>query len=67
MRVSGDEMAPRLKPRDLVFVDTSVTRLAGNGIYALQSGDSLLIRRMEQRLGHGVVLKCDNKAYQDTE
>ncbi len=67
MRVPGDEMAPKLKAGDLIFVDTTVTRLAGNGIYALRCGDALLIRRMEQRVGKGVVLKCDNKAYQDIE
>lgn len=67
MRVPGDEMAPRLKAGDLVFVDTAVTRLAGNGIYALTCDDSVLIRRVEQRTDKGIVLKCDNKAYRDHE
>ena len=67
MRVPGDEMAPRLRPGDLVFVDTTVTHLIGNGIYALRCNDRLIIRRVEQRLGKGIVLKCDNKAYADHE
>lgn len=67
MRVPGDEMAPRLKAGDLVFVDTTVTCLAGNGIYAFTCNDDLLIRRVEQRIDKGIVLKCDNKAYQDDE
>lgn len=67
MRVPGDEMAPRLKSGDLVFVDTTVTRLTGNGIYALSCNDNLIIRRVEQRLGKGIVLKCDNRAYADHE
>jgi len=67
MRVLGDEMTPRLKAGDLVFVDTTVTRLAGNGIYALTCDGNLLIRRVEHRIDQSVVLKCDNKAYQDHE
>ena len=67
MRVPGDEMAPRLKFGDLVFVDTTVTRLLGNGIYALSCNDALIIRRVEMRLGKGAILKCDNKAYADDE
>lgn len=67
MRVPGDEMAPRLKAGDWVFVDTTVTRLSGNGIYALTCDGRLLIRRVEQRIDTGMVLKCDNRAYREQE
>lgn len=67
MRVPGDEMAPHLLEGDLIFVDTGVDRLAGNGVYALECGGKLIIRRVEQRLGNGFVLKCDNQAYSDHE
>ncbi|MCU7370022.1 S24 family peptidase [Paucibacter sp. O1-1] len=67
MRVPGDEMAPRLKAGDLVFVDTTVTCLSGNGVYALTCDDGVLIRRVEHRLGRRAILKCDNKAYGDCE
>lgn len=67
IRVPGDEMAPRFREGDLVFVDTAVGQFAGNGIYALECGGKLIIRRVEQRIGDGMVLKCDNKAYRDHE
>ena len=67
MQVPGDEMAPHLKAGDLVFVDSAVTQLAGNGIYAFNCNGSLYIRRVERRMDRSIVLKCDNKAYQDYE
>ena len=67
MRVPGDEMAPYLLEGDLVFVDTSTDRLGGNGVYALECGGKLIIRRVEQKLGDGFFLKCNNQAYSDQE
>ena len=67
MQVPGDEMAPHLKAGDLVFVDSAVTQLTGNGIYAFSCNGSLFIRRVERRIDRSIVLKCDNKAYQDSE
>lgn len=67
MRVPGDEMAPQLREGDLVFVDTGIDHLAGNGLYALEYDGKLLIRRIEQRLGGRLVLKCTNRTYQDWE
>lgn len=65
MRVPGDEMATLLREGDLVLVDTSIDRLAGNGIYVLQCGDQVLFRRIEQRPPDRLVLLCDNRAYRD--
>lgn len=67
MRVPGDEMVPQLHEGDLVFVDTGIDHLAGNGLYALEYDGKLLIRRIEQRLGGRLVLKCTNRNYQDWE
>lgn len=67
VRVPGDEMAPQLHEGDLVFIDTGIDHMAGNGIYALECGGKLLIRRIELRLGDGFILKCDNQAYRDWE
>jgi hypothetical protein len=67
LRVLGDEMAPYLLEGDLIFVDSTANHLTGNGVYALECGGKLIIRRVEQRLGDGFVLKCDNHAYSDSE
>ncbi len=65
VRMMGDEMAPRILDGDLMFVDRSADRIAGNGIYALQIDGRLTVRRVESRLGTGLVFKCENPAYED--
>jgi hypothetical protein len=67
LNVAGDEMAPQLGEGDLVFVDTEHPGLHGNGIYVVEYEGRRLIRRIEQRLGDRIVLRCDNPAYRDCE
>lgn len=67
VHVAGDEMAPLLCEGDLAFVDTDHLGLNGNGIYAVEYEGHRLIRRIEQRLGDRIVLRCDNPAYRDCE
>ena len=67
IRVLGDEMAPRLRTGDIVFVNTAITRIEGNGIYAFTRDNEVLIRRVDQRIDKSIVLQCDNKAYRDHE
>lgn len=66
VRVPGDEMAPRLHEGDLVFVDRDGS-FTGNGLYAFEFRGAVIIRRVEHRLGQGWLLKCDNRAYADSE
>ena len=65
VRMAGDEMAPLICDGDLMFVDRSAARLAGNGIYALEVDGRLVVRRIESRLGTGLVVKCENPGYQE--
>jgi hypothetical protein len=67
MCVRGDEMAPLLCDGDLVFVGDGAESPTGNGIYALEHEGRPMIRRLEQRLGDLMVLKCDNPSYGDWE
>lgn len=64
-RVSGDEMEPRLRDGDMVFVPRGRNGFSSNGLYALQCKGRVIVRRVEQQVGRGWVLKCDNKAYAD--
>lgn len=64
--VPGDEMAPRLREGDLAFVDRG-SGFAGNGLYAFECRGEVVIRRAERRSGQGWLLKCDNRAYSDSE
>ena len=65
IQMIGDEMAPAICDRDLLFVDRSQDRVDGNGIYAVQIDGRVLVRRIENRVGAGIVVKCDNPAYDD--
>jgi hypothetical protein len=65
VRMAGDEMVPTICDGDLVFVDRAADGLAGNGIYALEVDGRLMVRRIESRLGTGLVVKCENPGYQE--
>lgn len=62
----GDEMEPRIQKGALVFIDPTVTMIQGNGIYALEYKERTTIRIVEDRIGEGLVLSCENKQYKDT-
>lgn len=64
-RMAGDEMAPQIQDGDLMFVDRAADRLVGNGIYALELGGRFMVRRVESRVGAGLVLKCEKSGYVD--
>lgn len=65
MRMSGDEMAPRIRDGDLVFIDRTAVSLSGNGIYAVELDGRTMIRMVESRIGAGLVFRCENAAYED--
>lgn len=63
MRMSGDEMAPRIRDGDHLFVSRDVGGVSGNGIFVFEWKGRLVVRHVENRIGMGVVLSCDNPAY----
>jgi hypothetical protein len=63
MRMSGDEMAPRIRDGDHMFVSHDLGKVSGNGIYVIEWKDRLVVRHVENRIGYGVVLTCENPAY----
>lgn len=65
IRMSGDEMAPRIRDGDLVFVDRTVLTLSGNGIYVVELDGRVMVRKVESRIGTGLVFRCENAAYAD--
>lgn len=65
MQMVGDEMSPAIHDGDMMFVDRRYDKLGGNGIYAVEINGRVLVRRIENRMGTGIVFKCDNPAYQD--
>lgn len=65
MQMVGDEMVPSIHDGDMMFVDHRHDKLGGNGVYALEINGRVLVRRVEYRMGTGIVFKCDNPAYED--
>ena len=65
MQMVGDEMAPSIYDGDMMFVDRRYDKLGGNGVYAVEINGRVLVRRVEYRMGTGIVFKCDNPAYED--
>ncbi|MDP1691856.1 MAG: S24 family peptidase [Burkholderiaceae bacterium] len=65
LRMAGDEMAPQIQDGDLMFVDLAADQLVGNGIYALELEGRFMVRRVESRLGTGLVFKCEKPEYAD--
>ncbi len=65
LRMAGDEMASLIQDGDLIFVDRAADQLVGNGIYALELGGRFMVRRVESRVGAGLVFKCEKPGYVD--
>lgn len=63
IRMSGDEMAPKIRDNDHMFVSHDLGEVSGNGIYVIEWKDCLVVRHVENRIGYGAVLTCENPAY----
>lgn len=59
----GDSMSPTFADGDFVIVDTSKTEVFGDGIYCVQTGGGIFIKRVQRQLDGGVVLLSDNPLY----
>jgi phage repressor protein C with HTH and peptisase S24 domain len=58
----GDSMWPTFDDGDLLLVDTGITELRSDGIYALTRGDRRIIVKRLQCLSDGaIVIRSDNK------
>jgi SOS-response transcriptional repressor LexA len=63
IQVSGHSMSPTLEDGDTVLINTTVDTVATNGIYVLQIGSNLLIKRVQIKLDGSLVISGDNPAY----
>ena len=59
----GDSMSPTFSDGDFVIVDTSKTEVIGDGVYAVQAGGGIFIKRVQRKLDGGVTLLSDNEKY----
>ncbi|WP_408737421.1 LexA family transcriptional regulator [Acetobacter senegalensis] len=61
--VTGDAMAPTLLHGDLVMIDTASTQVQGGALYALKVDETVMLRRLDLRLGGGIRVLADNDRY----
>ena len=61
--VKGDSMAPTLNDDDIVMLDSSKTNLSYDGLFVLQFGDALHVKRVTRSAVPGnVTIISDNRA-----
>lgn len=58
--VYGDSMKPTLQHGDQVLIDTACHTFIDDGIYAIQQGDYLRVKRIKLRLDGSIEVKSDN-------
>jgi Peptidase S24-like len=63
--MDSDEMEPTISLGALVFVNTKSTSVGSSGVYAIESAGRVTIRKVETRLGGGLVISCDNPRYSE--
>lgn len=65
-RMRGDEMEPEIADGDTVFIDAEVREFDGHGTYLIGCDGQELIRRLEFKVGQGLVVSCANPRYEST-
>jgi phage repressor protein C with HTH and peptisase S24 domain len=60
--VQGDSMAPTLKPRDVVLIDTTKTNLGYDGLFVLRMDGAVHVKRVQRGARSGLLrILSDNK------
>jgi Peptidase S24-like len=65
--MDGDAMEPLIRAGEIIGIDTRTRAIRGNGIYALEEGERLLIRRVDALARDRIALICENDKYQRRE
>ncbi len=63
IEVEGDAMAPTLGDGDAALIDTRQSRFRHDGLYALEAGQTLVIRRLQREPDGRIAILSDNRAY----
>ena len=63
IQVDGDSMEPTLRDGDYVLIDEN-TIFGVNGIYAIQLGGQILIKRLQFKMDGTILIISDNSKYQ---
>ena len=62
IQVDGDSMEPTLRDGDCVLIDENIN-FGTNGIYAIQYGGQILIKRLQFKMDGTILIISDNDKY----
>ena len=64
LKAAGESMAPTINPGDIVWLDTSYSTPAADGLYLLDTSSDCIIKRLQTNpFDNSVEVSSDNKAY----
>lgn len=63
IKVQGDSMERTLIDGEVIIIDSDVVEVSASGIYVVQVGRNLLVKRLVLRMDGGLLVKSDNPAY----
>jgi len=63
INVTGDSMEPTFLNGDIIFLNRSKTDISRGGIFAIQTEDMLLVKRLQKRIDGKIDIISDNKEF----
>jgi len=63
IHVQGESMVPTLNPGDVILLELNEGRQAGDGVFVIRMGDTLLVKRLQFLPEGQVNVTSDNAAY----
>ncbi len=63
INVTGDSMEPTFLNGDIIFLNRSKTDISRGGIFAIQTEDMLLVKRLQKRIDGKIDIISDNKDF----
>jgi len=63
INVTGDSMEPTFLNGDIIFLNRAKTDISRGGIFAIQTEDMLLVKRLQKRIDGKIDIISDNKDF----
>lgn len=64
LKFAGESMMPTINPGDMIWVDTSYSAPAADGLYLINTGNDIAVKRLQTNpFDNSIEVSSDNKAY----
>ncbi len=63
INVTGDSMEPTFLNGDIIFLNRSKTDIARGGVFAVQTGEMLIVKRLQKRIDGKIDIISDNRDF----